>query len=216
MKKFILAAAVAGVLAGCNSDDVEKALLTSLDAGETDTAAAEVANATSVIVNDVLDQCGFLEANANFDDCAIADEIYTPSNNASDIDFSDDQTVEGEEIDNFSDLELKVTYDQTDQVITLKTAVPGAYWQFDNNLQTTYTNDGDSLKHELKIDVADFANTKEAKVTFDAQNIMDINDVETFRSSAENIVYSQAESGFKGGSLIVITDKNGDEDRFVQ
>ncbi|CAM2789030.1 hypothetical protein [Vibrio mytili] len=214
MKKFILAAAVAGVLAGCNSDDVEKALLTSLDAGETDTAAAEVANATSVIVNDVLDQCGFLEANANFDDCDIAGQTYTPGVNA--IDFSDDQTVEGEEIDNFSELELKVTYDQADQVITLNTKVSGAYWQFDNNLQTTYTNDGDSLKHELKIDVADFANTKEAKVTFDAQNIMDINDVETFRSSAENIVYSQAESGFKGGSLIVITDKNGDEDRFVQ
>ncbi|WP_423841076.1 hypothetical protein ONE56_16280 [Vibrio mytili] len=214
MKKFILAAAVAGVLAGCNSDDVEKALMTSLDAGETDTAAAEIADATSVIVNDVLDQCGFLEANADFGDCDIAGKTYSPK--ASAIGFSEDQTVEGEEIDDFSELELKVMYDQAAKVITLKTAVPGAYWQFDNNLQTSYTNDDDSLKHELKIDVADFANTKEAKVTFDAQNIMDINDVETFRSSATDLVYSSVSpAGFNAGGVIVITDKNGDEDRVI-
>lgn len=202
MKKFILAAAVAGVLAGCNSDDVEKALLTDLSSTQAQEAAETSADATSLIVRDILEQCDFNADPTN--DCAINGDTYSP--NSLLISFNED-TQTG--VDNFEDLELKVSYDQAAQVITLSSDNSGKYLQYDDNLEITYSNEG-KLDHKLEIDVSGLA-TDAVLVSFDAQNIMKIGgDTETFRSSATDLNYDSNSHMLEG--TIVIKDKDGDRD----
>ncbi|MEI8594205.1 hypothetical protein [Photobacterium sp. Hal280] len=57
MKKFIFAAAVAGVLVGCDSEDVEQALSSELSSSEARSAAEDILDATSLLIGDILSTC---------------------------------------------------------------------------------------------------------------------------------------------------------------
>ncbi|MCE0557393.1 hypothetical protein [Motilimonas sp. E26] len=203
MKKFIIAATVASILTGCSSDSVEKALLTDLSQSQAEQAAKTVVDATSLIVSDILEQCNFNYDPAN--DCAINGKIYTPSSSL--IKFDDKQIG----IDNFEDLNLKVSYNQAEQVITLTSDNSGKYLQYDNNLQTSYSSEGD-LDHKLVINVAGLA-TDSILVNLDAQNIMELEgDSETFRSFAENVSYDSNSQRIKGKITIKTQDSDRDFD----
>ncbi len=156
MKKFILAAAVAGVLVGCNSDDVEDALSIDLSRTEARDAAEDILDATSLLVEDILAECGIADATD------VCTQDYNP---AALPDFSD------------NDADLKIT--TAGQIIKLTSDDTSKYFTYDPaDLQISYSSE-DSLDHFLEIDISNYPMIE---VYFDSHNI---NDDGNFDASAQ-------------------------------
>ncbi|MDV6250073.1 hypothetical protein [Vibrio sp. EA2] len=170
MKKFILAAAVAGVLAGCSADDVEDAFSTELSSTEAREAADDILAATGWLVADIVEKC---ELQTDPTNCAINGNEYNPDEELMDV-FTDRDDA----------LNLKVVYDSDKHLITLTSDNSGKYFEYDNFLKISYSSSS-SLKHKLVIDVTD---VNHIIVDFDAHNIIDD---KNFGSSGESLEYVQ-------------------------
>ncbi|EGQ8300511.1 hypothetical protein V9654_001786 [Vibrio parahaemolyticus] len=179
MKKLILAAAVSGVLVGCGSDDVEKALSTELSSFEARNAAEDILEATSLLVKDILAKCNIT---ASTDTCS--------------------QSYDPDALDDFDGNEAGLKITTSNSVIMLTSNDSGKYFEYSpflEKLRISYSSEGD-LDHYLKIDISNYPSIK---VDFDAHNI---NDDGNFGSSAETLDYDFNGTNQLSGKISVSKD----------
>lgn len=177
MNKLILAAAVTGVLVGCGSDDVEEALSTELSSFEARYAAEDILEATSLLVDDILAECGIT---ASTDTC---NQSYNP-----------------EALPDFDDNDADLEITTSGSVIMLTSDDSGKYFEYSPaNLRISYSSEGD-LDHYLKIDISDYPLIT---VDLDAHNI---NDDGNFGSSAEMLDYDFNGTNQLSGDISVSED----------
>lgn len=178
MKKYVIAAIVTSVLAGCNAKDAEDALSTGLNSSDARDAAGDILEATSILVDDILNKCN---VSSNLSDCAMN---YSPESLG---DF------EG------NDADLKITTENS--VITIYSDDSGKYFQYKpENLRISYSSRG-SLEHALKIDISNYP---DITVDFDAHII---NNNGNFGSRATNLEYTINGKGFLSGTVEVSEDE---------
>ncbi|UUM32326.1 hypothetical protein [Vibrio japonicus] len=177
MKSLILAGAVAGLLVGCGSDDVEDALSTKLSTSEAQNAAEHILEATSLLVADILSKCNITVSTS------VCNQSYDPS---ALTDF----------FDNEADLQLTTS----SNVIMLTSDDSGKYFEYaPGNLRISYSSEGD-LDHSLKINISNYPIIT---VDFDAHNI---NDDGNFGSSAAALDYDFNGTNKLSGDIHVSED----------
>lgn len=178
MKNIIFVVIAVGVVTGCDSEDVEEALSDELLTYEARNAAEDILDATSLLVDDILSDCGISSSSD------ICNQSYDPS-----------------VLSDFDDNDASLNISTSSNVITLTSNDSGQYFEYTpEDLRISYSSEG-SLNHFLKIDISNYP---AITVSFDAHNI---NNDGNFSSSADTLDYDFNGTNKLSGKVSVSEDE---------